>query len=144
MSEVKLDEVYFFLLERTVRQLRRFNQRELSNKGIDISGEQWVILKRAHESPGLSQKEIAESTYKDPASVTRMLDLLEKRGLLKRMADEGDRRSSSIYTTEEGNNFVESVLPLAAEMRAFGLRSISKEDQKIFMEVLNKIYFNLE
>jgi len=144
MSDKKLEEVYFFLLERTVRQFRKFSQRELSKREIDISGEQWVVLKRANEHPGVTQKEIAESTYKDPASVTRMIDLLEKRNFVVRKSSDGDRRSYGIHLTKEGKEFVQRVLPLAEEMRSFGLKNVSENDKKVFLEVLNKIYENLE
>ena len=139
-----LENVYFFLLERTIRRFRKFSQREMSKRGFDISGEQWIILKRAHEEPGISQKEIAKSTYKDPASVTRMLDLLEKRGLLERQDHGNDRRSYSIYLTNDGLAFVKNILPLAEEMRDFGLRDVSESEKQTFIKVLNKIYNNLE
>jgi len=144
MKEKKLEEVYFFLLERTVRQFRKFSQRELSKRGFDISGEQWVVLKRIHEEAGITQKEIAESTYKDPASVTRMIDLMENRGFVNRKMAADDRRSFSIYLTEKGISFVDEVLPIAGEMRKYGLKDVSPGEKKVFLHVLNKIYENLE
>jgi len=140
----QLDNVYFFLLERTVRRFRKFSQRELSKRGFDISGEQWVVLKKAHEEPGISQRDIAKSTFKDPASVTRMIDLLEHRGLVKREDHGEDRRSYSIHLTKEGLKFVEEMLPLAEEMRKFGLRDVTEFEKQTFIKVLNKIYENLE
>ena len=144
MKETKLEEVYFFLLERTVRQFRKFSHREFSKRGIDISGEQWVILKRTHENPGLNQKELAEATYKDPASVTRMIDLLDKRSFVERKATPEDRRSYGIYLTKEGRDFVNNVLPLAKDMREYGLKGVSDNDRKVFVDVLNKIHENME
>ena len=140
----KLENVYFFLLERTIRRFRKFSQREMSKRGFDISGEQWIILKRTHEEPGISQKEIARSTYKDPASITRMIDLLEKRGLLERQDHGNDRRSYSIFLTKDGLTFVKNILPLAEEMRDFGLRDVSESEKQTFIKVMNKIYNNLE
>ncbi len=144
MKEDQLDDIYFFLLERTVRRFRKFSQRELSKRGFDISGEQWVVLKRTYEVQGINQNEIAKSTYKDPASVTRMIDLLEKRGFLKRKNTDGDRRSYEICLTENGRSYVEEVLPLAEEMRKYGLNGVSEKDKEVFVNVLNKIYENLE
>lgn len=144
MKEKKLEEIYFFLLESTVRQFRKFSQREFAKREIDISGEQWVILKRTRENPGLTQKELAETTYKDPASVTRMIDLLEKRNFVERKSSLEDRRSYGIYLTDEGQDFVDGVLPLAKEMREYGLKGVSEKDRIIFVDVLKKIYTNLE
>ena len=143
-TEEKLEDVYFFLLERTVRRFRKFSQREFSKRSIDLSSEQWVVIKRVYESPGITQKEIAESTYKDPASVTRMIDLLEKKDMLVRGIEKEDRRAFSISLTNDGNKCVEDILPLAAEMRKFGFKSVSNSDKAVFIKVLNKIYENLE
>lgn len=140
----KLDDIYFFLLERTVRRFRKFSQREFTKREIDLSGEQWVVVKRVHESPGITQTEIANSTYKDPASVTRMIDILEKKEFVVRTAEEGDRRACSINLTVKGQKYVDEVLPLAAEMRKFGMRNVSNQDKETFIKVLNKIYENLE
>jgi len=140
----KIDSIYFFLLERAVRRFKKFSHREMSKRGFDISGDQWIILRRAYEQPGISQKEIANSTYKDPASVTRMIDLLEKRGLLERQDHGNDRRSHCIFLTTNGLEFVKNILPMASEMQEFGLRNVSENDKQTFVKVLNEIYNNLE
>jgi DNA-binding MarR family transcriptional regulator len=143
-KDQQLDTIYFFLLERTVRRIRKFVQREFAKRGHDISGEQWVVLKRLYEMPGISQTDIADSTFKDPASVTRMLDLLELRGFIERRAVQGDRRSTAVHLTEKGGNFVNEVIPLAVEMRKFGMRGVSDEDKEVFLKVLDQVYENLE
>jgi DNA-binding MarR family transcriptional regulator len=143
MNDLKLDEVYLFLLERTVRQFRVKSKKFLSSYGVDISGEQWVILKRIYEQEGINQREIAGLTYKDPASVTRMIDLLEKQELVNRRDIDGDRRSYNLFLTKKGIVLVEKVIPLAKELRKQGIKSISKQDMETFKNVLNKIYENL-
>jgi len=143
-TEDHLEDVYFLLLERTVRRCRKFSQREFLKRGIDLSTEQWTVIQCVYETPGISQSEIAESTYKDPASVTRMIDLLEKKKLLTRGTEKGDRRAFSISLTDEGSKYAEEIFPLTAEMRKFGLRSVSNDDMRVFHKVLNKIYENLD
>lgn len=143
MNDLKLDEVYLYLLERTVRQFRIRSKKFLSSYGVDISGEQWVILKRIYEQEGINQREIAGLTYKDPASVTRMIDLLEKQELVNRRDIDGDRRSYNLFLTKKGIALVEKVIPLAKELRKQGIKSISKQDMETFKNVLNKIYENL-
>ncbi len=143
MNDLKLDEVYLYLLERTVRQFRVKSKKFLSSYGVDISGEQWVILKRIYEQEGINQREIAGLTYKDPASVTRMIDLLEKQELVNRRDIDGDRRSYNLFLTKKGITLVEKIIPLAKELRKQGIKGISKQDMETFKNVLNKIYDNL-
>ncbi len=72
-----------FILNRTSIQSKAlFTQRI---KQFDISPEQWSLVFRTVESKGLTQKELSDSTYKDQANITRSIDRLEKKSLLKRV-----------------------------------------------------------
>ena len=144
MNNENLEDTYFGLLEKTLRQVRKFSQRELQKRDLKISGEQWLVLKHCHEEAGISQRKIAELTFKDPASVTRMIDLLEQRGLIQRKPAKGDRRSHGLYLTEEGTSFVEQVEPLHQEIKKYGLKGISEKDKDTFQQVFHQICENLE
>ncbi|MFK7771095.1 MAG: MarR family winged helix-turn-helix transcriptional regulator [Saprospiraceae bacterium] len=143
MKGLKLDEVYFFLLERTVRQFRKFSKEKLGERGIEISSEQWVILKRVSEQEGINQKEMANLTYKDPASVTRMVDLMAKKGWIERQPIVGDRRAYGLHLTKEGKEFVKKMMPAAQDLRAMGLSGISQKELETLKKTLNKIYENM-
>lgn len=142
MSDFVLDDVYVYLLERTVRQFRKYAQSALREEGINITGDQWVVVKRISEQPGINQREIASLTYKDPASVTRILDLLEKKEFVKREPVEGDRRTYSLYLTKDGETLVKKIIPLAKKMQKKGLEDVSEKELEAFKGTLNKIYKN--
>lgn len=142
MKDLKLDDVYVFLLERTTRQFRKYAKQELKRHNIYISGEQWVALKTIYDNNGINQRELAESTYKDPASITRILDILEKQHYVKRESIDGNRRTHSLSVTSEGGNFVKKVIPYAKKIRAKGLTNISDKDLETLNDLLNKIYNN--
>ncbi len=137
-----LDDIYVFLLVRTAQQFKKQAQRILNEAGIDLTSEQWVVLKRVHENEGINQKEIAELTYRDPASVTRTLDLLEKRKLLYREVSPNSRRSFSLYLTDQGTKLVGAVAPVALKNQENGLNGISDEELTAFKSTINKMYAN--
>ena len=143
MKDLNLEEVYFYLLERAVRQFRKYSQQLLDEQGITLSGEQWVVLKRISENEGINQREIAELTYKDPASVTRMLDLLEKQDLVSRQPVENNRRTYALFLTIEGKKLVKKITPIAVAARKKGLENIREKDVEKLKQVLNQIYDNL-
>lgn len=142
-KDLLLDDVYVFLLERVSRRFKKYSKKKLAAIGVTISSEQWVVLKRISEYPGTTQREIATSTYKDPASITRILDLLQKEDLIRR-EDGNDRRSFGIYLTDKGNSLVEKVLPTAVKIRAKGLQEISEEEKILLNRLLKKIYDNFD
>ena len=82
------------------------SQKEFDKLNLGITVEQWVILKFLSEKTDLNQKELAVKSNRDPASITRTLDLLEKKDLLKRLAIPNNRRSYKIGLTIKGKNFI--------------------------------------
>lgn len=97
--------------------LRNNFQKEL--KAFDITVEQWTILKALYKREGCdeedayNQKELAKDCFKDQASLTRILDILEKRDLVKRDKSLKDRREFLILITAEGKLLVEKIFPVA-------------------------------
>ena len=60
----------------------------------------------------VTQAEIAERTIKDKPTITRMVDVLEKKGFVVRRNDENDRPVYKIYLTEEGKILEQKLVPI--------------------------------
>jgi DNA-binding MarR family transcriptional regulator len=101
-----------------------------------------VVLKRIGEHEGVNQREVAKGTYKDPASVTRILDILEKQNLIERKAVPGDRRTHALHLTADGEKMIAKITPIAKKIRAKGLTGISTEEHEQFRKTLDKIFDN--
>jgi DNA-binding MarR family transcriptional regulator len=139
-----LDEVLYFLCERMMRRAREYSKAQFAEQGFDISIDQWVILKKVSEEEGISQVDLANATYKDPASVTRILDILEKKGWAERRVDENSRRAYKIHLTTEGSLFVEKMLPLVLSIREKGKENLTLKEIETTKKVLKKMYANLD
>jgi MarR family transcriptional regulator, organic hydroperoxide resistance regulator len=113
-------------------------------KGYDITFEQWTILNVLYVEPGLIQSEIATKTYKDKTNVTRILDVLSKKGYVVREDHEKDRRSSCIYLTAEGKRMFEDLIPYTESINEQFIKGLSDEELKIFTSVLDRICNNAE
>lgn len=113
-------------------------------KGYDITFEQWTVLNVLYVEPGLIQSEIATRTYKDKTNVTRILDVLCKKGYVVREKHEEDRRSSCIYLTDEGRDMFNDLIPSVKSINEQFRKGISDEELEIFKNVLEKIYRNTE
>ena len=142
MGEVDkpIEEVYFFWLDKTMKAWKKASNQLFKDLGLKITSDQWIILKRLSERPGLTQRELAHSISKDPASVTRILDLLEKEQLVARAV--ADRRSFTIHLTSSGELLVKKILPEAVRYRKKGIEGVTEEEMKVFRKVLDKIREN--
>src|SRR6476660_5178381 len=92
--------MYSFLLERTARRIKQYAQQRFNSECFDITVDQWLVLKNLRDSNDLNQSELAKLTGKDHPTLTRIIDLLCKKGLTERRMDITDRRSFIIHLTK--------------------------------------------
>jgi len=69
---------------------------------LDITAAQFVILKSIAIGEAGSASGLCKDISYDPGAMTRMLDRLERRGLVRRVAHPNDRRASNLELTAEG------------------------------------------
>lgn len=133
-----------YLIERTGKELKRAFQQTLQSIDAGITADQWVILDLLNRQSGISQLEIAEKTSKDPPTVTRILDLLAKKRLVKREMDVSDRRKMKIALTAKGNDKVNHLLPRVRDFRLRYFDGLSDSDISDLIRILGHISSNIE
>jgi DNA-binding MarR family transcriptional regulator len=138
----KLDQVLFFTLEKSIKTYRQFAQRQIDNAGIDITIDQWLVLKSIQDLPDISQHQIAENVFKDYASVTRMIELLVKKDYLTRTFHATDRRRFNLIITKKGNAVLDKLIPIITANRKQALKSLTKEEIEKNRAFLNRIIEN--
>lgn len=139
----KLDEVIYFLAERMQRQAKTYSRQVLREHGYRITIDQWLVLKKISEEPGISQVDIAQTTFKDPAAVTRILDILVREAWVERRTGSADRRVFEIYLSQSGAQLVEGILPLIYDIREKGMKGLTKRELETMKAGLKKMYDNL-
>lgn len=112
-------------------------------EGFDITAEQLKVLVVLWEEDGKTQNELGESVGKFKTSVTKLVDGLEKRNLIKRLPHPTDRRSNMIYLTEVGKNIKKQLIPIIDKTLEQAHKNISKEHLITFHKVLDEIKNNL-
>ena len=95
-----------FEIERTLRNINSQTLALFRERKFPVSKEQWSVLERISKEEGSNQKDIAKDTFKDPAALTRMLDLLAEKGFVQREASKNDRRTFDVHLTVEGSRLV--------------------------------------
>lgn len=143
-KDPKLESVLFYQIEQAMRQSVRYTHRVFSEADVDLTKDQWLVLKKVTDEEGVSPLEIANVLGKEAASMTRMLDILERKGLLRREPNPSDRRSSLIFATTAGMNLFNQVLPLVQNIRRQAVVGLTPEEILRLETALRKISQNLE
>ena len=122
---------------------KRFVQNAMKS-GLDISLDQWMVLGPIWQLESASQKELGEITLKDKTSITRLVDILEKKNLVVRVEDQIDHRIKRVILTNAGKQLFFDVLPIMEKTREEVRKDISDQDIETFKKVLTSIIVNLE
>lgn len=139
-----MEKNYGFLIERTSKKIKQTLQRRFTAAAIDLTVDQWVLLNRLNHQDSQSQNELAESTYKDAPTVTRIIDLMCEKKLTTRVPHHTDRRRFCIMLTDHGKAVYVQALPIVEQLRQEGLQHIPDADYQVAMQVLAKMYKNLD
>lgn len=131
------------LMGRTSRAVLNRVQQNFTSAGHCITVEQWLLLVNLRNRDSQLHQELADNTYKDKTTVTRLLDGLEKKGLVARVAGQADRRQKRISITGKGQELLKALGPLALETQSRSLQGIDPGELKICRNVLLKIYCNV-
>jgi len=140
----ELYNAYSFLLDRTARRVKQYAQQKFKELNLNVTVDQWLLLKHLYENESMKQNELAELLFKDNPTVTRIIDLLCEKGFTIRKQHPTDRRSFHVALTKEGKKKVEQMKPRVQKIRLKAWEGLSEEDFKRFKTVLNTIYQNLE
>jgi len=135
---------YSFLLDRTARRVKQYAQNKFKVGEFDVTVDQWLIIKNLEERGALSQTEMANLVFKDHPTLTRIVDILCKKGYIERAPHPHDRRSFQLLLTEEGRNKVNELKPQVATIREKAWINLTPKDFDEFKRILNTIYNNLE
>jgi len=135
---------YSFLLDRTARKVKQYAQQQFKRGGFDVTVDQWLVLKNLAENPELSQTELANLVFKDHPTLTRILDLLHKKGYIIRVQHPQDRRSFQLHLTEAGVTKVAELRPKVLQFREKAWENLTERDFLEFKRILNTIYQNLD
>jgi len=138
-----LDQSLGFITNRTANKLRAELAQRFKAAGYDITPDQWSVLSRLLEEDGQPQHVLAQSVAKDKSNVTRIITLMQKKGLVRRDADDTDRRQLNIFITDEGRKITQQLQSIAQSVIDDAQVDLSTEDVKQTIQVLNHIYKNL-
>lgn len=102
----------------------------------DVRPAQFSVLVVIEANPGLSQADLADTLGIERARLVRLLDGLQKRGLLRRETSPVDRRSHALFLTEAGTRVLGPIKALAAEHEAHLTERLGREKHDALLAAL--------
>jgi DNA-binding MarR family transcriptional regulator len=126
-----------YLLNRVVGQINAPMQRSLRRRGMTMT--HWRVLGFLVERDGLIISELADRTVTDQATLSRALDRLEGRGMIRRVSSPLDSRQVQIHLCDAGRDEYRELRSIAAEIEAWAFRDMPEEHQRTLRECLGML-----
>ncbi len=104
----------------------------------------WVALSILKENPGISQMELAYHLEIDRSSAGRLLDRMDKSGLISRTKDSNDRRIVRVYIKEEAKPLLDKLHDVSDEIKLVTENGLSEVEQNDLVRLLRKVQENLK
>ncbi|MBS1654506.1 MAG: MarR family transcriptional regulator [Bacteroidetes bacterium] len=143
-NQFKRSELYSFITGKASTAIARRLQKKFNIAELNLTIEQWSVLYHLWKEDGKSQQELCNATFRDKPSITRLVDNLEKLGLVKRTAAENDRRINRIFLTKQAQKLQEQTMALAEETLNEALDTVPPDQIEICKQVLQIVYDNLK
>lgn len=124
-DEYELGQSTGYLIGHIAAEMKKMFARAV--EGYGVTTQQCAPLIILYRGNGSTPTEIAQTAGIDVGGVSRLLDRLEDKGLVKRVSGGEDRRSVRIKLTKEGRRLAPKLLKVSYEM-----------NNNVFGEVLGK------
>ena len=130
------------LLDRTTRLMKAAYQRAFKDAGHDLTPEQWVLIDHLSLHGSASQTDLANGTFKDAPTVSRIIDKLAKKEFVKRTRFPNDRRRYQVTLTEYGEETHGVLHPIVKKLRLQTWGDLHESDYRELTRILAQIRGN--
>jgi MarR family transcriptional regulator, transcriptional regulator for hemolysin len=136
-----LDRDPIVLLSDVARMIRTLADARAREHGMTRA--QWMILIRLERQPGMSQNELAALIEVEPITVGRLVDRLERRGMVERCPDPADRRVWRLRLTPAAQPMLKKIAKARLELNDILTSGIGQKDLQTISDCLLRMKANV-
>ena len=135
-----VDDSYGYLLRQVQASLLRHIERRVTT--LDLTAQQWSPLFLMAQGKGDTAAALARARDTDTGAMTRMLDRLERKGLVQRKRSAGDRRVVHLEVTAEGRRAIARVPFAISDVLNLHLAGFSEREIRQLKRFLRRMIEN--
>jgi DNA-binding MarR family transcriptional regulator len=120
---------------------RRFHQ---VLEPLELEPSQFAVLRTVGANQGQSQHALAEHLHISPSHMVAIVDELERRGLVERRAQPGDRRVRTLHLTGAGEKLLAQAFAVAKEYEQLLTKPLDAKERAQLLDLLERIAGTLE
>lgn len=105
-----------------------------------LTTDQYALMRAVQTNPGIRQSDLCDVIFAEANTVTAMVTLLEKRGILRRKLSASDGRVRLLFLTPHGNAVMNRISEDWQPMRVLLRECFAGEDGRRALEILDRVY----
>jgi DNA-binding MarR family transcriptional regulator len=109
---------------------------------LEISAAQFMVLASVANAEADCASGVCKRMSYDPGAMTRMIDRLEQKGLLRRIPNPDDRRAANLELTAAGKALYPQLAAAKESVQKRFLRGFSQEEIGTLARLLNRMLDN--
>ena len=129
------------ITENAIKQISEAFGRRLQDTGI--TRVQWIALYYVKAKGRISQRDLSNLMNVKDSSAGRLIDRLERDGLIERESNDFDRRVIYIKLTDIGDQLISDLMPIGLHFNDDLLKGIDEQELIIYEKILNKMLSNV-
>jgi len=134
----EVDENVGRLVAQVHLQFRRCLDAELAKGELGLTSSQWIVLMKVGKN-SQTAAELAGLLNQDTGAMTRMLDRLQAKGLVKRSRSSTDRRVVHVELSEEGRRLFPQLPKVSATVLNRILADFSAKEVQQLTKLLGRV-----
>ncbi len=140
----EFDDTLLPWMGKTMKLIDAYITNQLLERDIDLTKVQLVLLKILYSNDGQPQNDLALITNRDKASLARLLDTVERKGLVVRVPYKQDKRIKLVHITKKGLEYYEQARPILKEMIRNIQQGMSESDVAFMIDKFKHMQLNIE
>jgi len=137
-----LDSCLPYLLNRAGSRIAAAFGEEMRPLGASL--QIWRVLAALREQDGRRMGDLSRTTSIEVSTLTRLVDNMEKAGLVERRRDAGDARAVALHVTAAGRRLTRRILPIAERYETVALKGFTPAEQEVLKRALRRLYDNMD
>jgi DNA-binding MarR family transcriptional regulator len=142
-QEYILEESIGYITRNFFAALRNRLIADFEENDFDISIDEWVALSFLNRFDDRNQQQLGELLMQEKTAVTRLLDCMQKAGIVERITDQDDKRNKIIRLTEKGKDCYKNVVPVVENAISDAHVGISNDEIENTKSIIRKMRENL-
>lgn len=130
-------------LGRTTKMLEHQIDDMLAKRGFNLTKMQFILLHKLHGQDGACQNDLAFSSNRNKSSLTRAINVLEKKQYIARIPSKKDKRRNQLFITKKGQEVIDQSSSVFEEISTRIQKGITPEEIEHTIEILKRIQVNV-